>query len=133
MQKQSKKSIVLFIFLKYIVFFIFLMVLRNDYSLFSGSFLGVLGYFMVFMLPLPALIALIFTFPLFFAFRLKKFVFFIPAVIGILAFEYLVYTGFASTENLTNGLYNGLISVILGLIYFGIKNRFTPSKKDNNQ
>lgn len=131
MQKQSKKSIVLFIFIKYIVFFIFLMVLRSDYRLLSGSPIDVLTYFMVFMLPLPILIALIFTFPLFFTFRLKRLIFFIPALTGILGFEYLVYTGFASTENLTNGLYNCLISVLLGLIYFGIKNRITNKKYDN--
>lgn len=128
MHTQTKQSIVLFVFLKYIVFFVFLMVLRDDYRLFSSGLIDGLTFFAIFMLPLPGLMALIFTYPLFYVFRLRKLVFFILATIGILCLEYFIYTAFASTQDLMNGVYNGLISVVLGFIFFGITKRITYRK-----
>lgn len=129
MKTFSKPSIVLFVLLKYIIFFLFLMILRGDYRLFSSGIIDGLTFFLIFMMPLPALIALIFTFPLFYIFQLKKTIFFILSLVGILIAEYFVYTFYASSTNFVNGLYNSLISVVVGIIFFGLLNNILSSKK----
>ena len=94
------------------------MVIRGDYRLFSSGIVDAIAYFVIFMMPLPALIALIFTIPLFYIFQLKKTIFLIFSLLAILIAEYFVYTLYASSTNFVNGIYNGLVSVVVGIIFF---------------
>lgn len=130
MNTQTKSSIVGFIFIKYILFFIFLMVWRGDYRILQASFMDGILYFSIFMLPLPAIIASLLVYPIYYSFRIKHTFGFICAMIALVALEYALYTFYASTSNLMNGMYNGLISVIVGLIFFGLRKRIV-SKKEN--
>lgn len=118
MKTPTKASIILFVFLKYILFFIFLMIFRNDYQLFECGMIDGIVYFLFFMLPLPALVALLFTYPLFFMFQVKNRVLKLLLIIVILCAEYCVYTYAASPSDLMNGVYNGTISCVFGLIFF---------------
>lgn len=114
------KNILFYLLIKYILFYIFMMFKNNNfYFINPGIRNGAdLFYYLWMFLFLPCLCMVVFSAPIYFAFRLKSIIFFILIIIAFLVAEYFIYTYFASQTNLMNGVYNGILSVLFLLLFF---------------
>ena len=121
MLKPKFVNVLLFIFVKYLLFYIFLMFKNNDYSLVQIGALknseDIFFYFWIFLF-LPVTNIFLFSVPIYFVLRVKKVIYFMLLLSIVLIAEYLLYTYFASQTNLMNGVYNGIISLLLLYLFF---------------
>ena len=121
MLKPFFKNILLFFFIKYFLFYILLMFKNSDYTFIQiGSLRNyddVIYYLWIFLF-LPVLCNIIFSVPLYFSFKIKQGVYFLLLLIVILVAEYFLYTYYASQADLMNGVYNGIISLLLLFLFF---------------
>ena len=121
MLKTTFKNILVYIFIKYVLFYIFLMFKNNDFSFLKLNALKTgqdWFYYLWLFLFLPVISMILFSAPLYFTFKVKKAIYFIIFISMILVAEYFLYTYFASQANLMNGVYNGIISLLLLLLFF---------------
>jgi len=132
--KASYKNLILFIIIKYIIFYLFLMVKNNNYGLLKlfemKNFEDFVYYFFIFLF-LPTVYIILFLLPLHYIFKLKKPLYFITLISVIFLLEYGIYTYLASTSNFTNGMYNALIGLLIFCFMFGkkIKEKFSLQDK----
>ena len=121
MLKPTFINVLLFIFAKYLVFYILLMFKNNDYSLIQIGNLknaqDVFYYFWIFLF-LPVTNIILFSVPIYFILRVKRIAYFILLLVVVLVAEYFFYTYFASQTNLMNGVYNGIIGLLLLYLFF---------------
>ena len=75
-------------------------------------------YYLWLFLFLPVLCSIIFSSPIYFTFKVKNGIYFILLLSAILIAEYFLYTYWASQADLMNGVYNGIISLSLLLLFF---------------
>lgn len=121
MLKPSILNIILFWFVKYILFYLLQMFKSSNYALIEFNKLKTdedWYYYLWIFLFLPIACLVIFTVPMFFSFRIKNSLYFTLAIASIIIVEYILYTWLASQADLTNGLYNGTITILLFLIFF---------------
>lgn len=121
MLKPRVPNILLFWFVKYIVFYILLMFKNNNYGLLKVNEIKNgedLFYYLWLFLFLPIVCMVIFSAPVYFSFKVKGPIYFSLIIIAVLVAEYLFYTWSASQANLMNGVCNGLISVAFLLLFF---------------
>lgn len=118
--KPTYLNIILYIFVKYLLFYLFLMIRNNDYYFINPEIRDIIDliYYLWMFLFFPILMNVIFLIPIYFSFKLRNLVYFIIIIIVILIVEYLLYTYFASQLNLWNGVYNIIISIILFYLFF---------------
>lgn len=122
MFKVSFKNVLLYILLKYLLFFIFAMFMTNNfkllhfYNLKTGE-----DWFLYLWLVLffPVLSMILFSAPIYFSFRLKRIGYFILTISAILVAEYFVYVFFTSEKHVNmKGVYNGVISLLVFYLFF---------------
>ena len=77
-----------------------------------------LFYYLWIFLFLPGLCIVLFSAPIYFAFKVKNTFYFIMIISTIFIGEYFLYTYFASETNLINGVYNGIMSILFFLLFF---------------
>lgn len=121
MLKPLFRNIVFFFFFKYFLFYILLMFKNGDYTFVQiGSLRNCedVVYYLWLFLFLPVLCNIIFSVPLYFSFKIKQGIYFILSLIVILVAEYFLYTYYASQADLMNGVYNGIISLLLLFLFF---------------
>jgi len=121
MFKTTFKNIIVFFFVKYFLFYVFLMFKNNDYTLIQiNSFRNGedVFYYLWLFLFLPVLCSIIFSAPMYFTFKVKNGIYFILLLSAILIAEYFLYTYWASQADLMNGVYNGIISLLLLILFF---------------
>src|SRR5690606_8729484 len=121
MLKPRVPNILLFWFVKYVVFYILLMFKNNNYGLLEVNEIKNeedLFYYLWLLLFLPIVCMVIFSVTVYFSFKVKKPIYFSLMIIAVLVAEYLFYTRSASQANLMNGLCNVLISVAFLLLFF---------------
>jgi hypothetical protein len=121
MMKLTFKNVLLYIFLKYLFFSVFLMFKNKDFKLLEIDNLihgHTFVYFFLFMLPLPIVSMIIFSAPIYYSFKLKRFFLFALLIGVVFVAEYFLYTHLASTSNLMNGVYLEVISILLFLLFF---------------
>ena len=116
------RNILLFFFVKYLLFYILLMFKNNDYSLIQLSnlknFQDVFYYLWIFLF-LPVICIILFSAPVYFLFKLKGKVYFMLLMVAFLVAEYFVYVYFTSNKHPDiNGIYNEIISLLLLLLFF---------------
>ena len=121
MIKPKIQNILLFIFVKYLVFYILLMFKNENYALVSldelNSFQDVF-YYLVIFLTLPIVFSILLLLPIYKILKLRNLYYFIGAIIGLLIFEYFVYTYLASQSNFWNGIYNGMLTILFFGLFF---------------
>lgn len=121
MIKPKIQNILLFIFVKYLVFYILLMFKNENYALVSldelNSFQDVF-YYLVIFLTLPIVFSILLLLPIYKILKLSNLYYFIGAIIGLLIFEYFVYTYLASQSNFWNGIYNGMLTILFFGLFF---------------
>lgn len=120
MLKPSFRNILLYLLTKYIVFYVFMMFKNNDfYFVHPGIRNGTdLFYYLWIFLFLPVVCMFVFSVPLYLVFKKKNTIYFILIIIMFLVVEYFIYIYFASQANLVNGLYNGVISLLMLSVFF---------------
>lgn len=121
MLKPSVLNILLFWFVKYILFYLLQMFKNGNYALIEFSKLRTdedWYYYLWIFLFLPVLCLLIFTAPMFFSFRIKTPFYFTLTILAVVVVEYALYTWLASQADYTNGLYNAMLTVLVFLLFF---------------
>ena len=125
MLKPKFLNVLLFLVVKYIVFFIVLafigdrfksLVIKNSDN--TRELISNTGYYSVYILFYTLVAVMVFSLPFYFTFKVKNPIYFILLISAILVVEYLVYTNLASTTDLMNGVYNGIISILFLLLLF---------------
>ena len=132
MLKPSLINIPLFWFVKYLIFYVFLMFKSGNYQLLEVDTLKNgedWFYYLWLLLFMPVLTVLVLSAPLYFSFKVNRSAYFLLIVITVLLVEYFAYTYLASPSDLTNGIYNGIISILFLLLFFykPIKLLFSPA------
>ena len=119
--KISLKKILIFMFLKYFVFYAFMMFKTSNYALIEFenliSFVNIFYYLWIFLF-LPTVCFVLFSFPIYYSFSKNNVNVFMLINIGVLIIEYAVYTCLASQSDYLNGIFNSIISVICFLFIF---------------
>jgi hypothetical protein len=119
MFKTTYLNIVLFILLKYFIYYlVFNIFIYDGYDiLHSFNIEGVIYLFIVF-LPLPLISIILFSAPLYYAFRVNFF-YFMLILLGVLLAEYYIFVLLTSQRHIDRyGVLNGAITVFLFLIGF---------------
>lgn len=121
MLRPTVPNIILFWFVKYIAFYIIMMFKTDNFAFIKVSEIKNgedLFYYLWIFLFLPVVASLLLTTPLYFSFKVKNIMYFI-LIVGIILFvEYFGYTYSSSTLDFTNGIYNGILSVLFLLFLF---------------
>jgi hypothetical protein len=103
---------------------------NQDYSLIEIGSLKTsedVFYYLFIFLFLPVGNVILFSVPLYFILKLKNVVYVLLLVLAIVIAEYFLYTYFASQENRMNGVYLGIINLLLlYLIFFRHIEKQTP-------
>jgi hypothetical protein len=113
--KISFKKIFLFMFLKYFVFYVFMMFKNSNYALIEIGNLNSFGdvfYYLWIFLFLPTVCYALFSAPIYYSFSKRNLNIFMLVNVGILIAEYIVYTYLASQSNWYNGMFNAIISIV---------------------
>jgi len=121
MMKLTFKNILLYIFLKYLIFYVFLMFKNDNYALIRLNDLKTpvdWVYYLWIFLSLPVIAIIFFSAPIYYSFKIKNIFFFAGAISAVLVAEYFLYTYLASQSDWMNGVYNGIISILLFLLFF---------------
>ncbi len=121
MKRAILKKVVLFFFVKYVLFYILMMFKNNDFSLIQLNRLrnsGDLFYYCWTFLFYPILCIVLFSLPIYYAIKSKKIIYFIPLLSLVLVTEYTIYTYLDSQLDLMNGVYNGGISLVVFILVF---------------
>jgi len=122
MVKPRVLTILVYFLSKYLAFYVFLMFKNNDFTLVRFSalrgFEDVFFYLWMFLF-LPIVCFLVLGAPLYSALRnVRSPVLLLMILSGVVVLEYFMYTYLASQANWVNGIYNGLISVLLLFLFF---------------
>lgn len=121
--KPTFFKILLYIFIKYIVFYTFLMLNNNNTKLLEWNNLTSGATFTYFFLVMfiPILISMVcFSIPLYYSFKINNKVY-LSIIIGLIfILEYFVYVYLTSQKYFYdwNGIFNFIISVLLLLVLF---------------
>ena len=122
MFKVTLKNILLYILFKYLVFFIFMMIITNNFKLLRFYNLKTAQdwfYYFWLILFFPILSMIIFSAPIYFSFKIRHAFYFILAIMAIFISEYFVYSFFTSEKYMNmNGVYNTIISIVVLLLFF---------------
>lgn len=121
MLKFSFLNILFYFLIKYIVFYAFLMFKDNSFKLLEIGNIkngADLFYYLWLILFLPVACMIIFTAPLYFTFKVKSIIYFLLLIGLFVVVEYFIYTYLASQANPINGVYNGVISLLLLFLFF---------------
>ena len=119
--KISIRKILLFMMLKYLVFYIFMMFKNSNYALIEIGDLNSFGdifYYLWIFLFLPIVCFVLFSVPIYYSFSKRNLNFFLLINAGILIAEYILYTFLASESNLFNGMFNAIISLLCFPVIF---------------
>lgn len=121
MLKPSIGSLLTYAYVKYFVFYFFLMFKNQNYALLdfkSIRNIDDVSYYLYLILFLPTLYIIVFLIPLRAAFKAKRVGVFILLLLTVFVVEYFGYTYLASQLDFTNGLYNMAIGLLLLLLFF---------------
>jgi len=121
MLKPKLRNILVFIFIKYLAFYIFLMFKNDNDALISIGDLKTFQdvfYYLIIFLTLPVLFSILLLFPISYTLKIRNTYGFVLSMGCILIFEYILYTYLASPSNYWNGIYNGALSVIFLVLFF---------------
>lgn len=118
--KPTFLNIVLIIFFKYALFYAYLMYKNRDYYFIEPNIHSTsdLFYYLCMLLALPVMSVMIYSLPLYYAFKVKRFFYFIAIILICTAIESFLYVKLASTQDFMNGLVIGFIELLLIFIFF---------------
>lgn len=114
MLKPKFYNVILFFFLKYIIFYTFLMIKHKDFKLLEWDNIvdgHSLVYFILVMMPLCISSMVLFSVPTYYSFKVHKPVYLMLTITAVFMAEYFLYVYFTSQKNPdSNGIYNIIVS-----------------------
>jgi hypothetical protein len=121
MIKPSFKNILIYIYIKYFLFYVFMMFKNHDFTLIDiGELKSVADweYYLWIFLSLPSLSAALFSAPNYYSLKVRR-----PWILFLLVgatfvIEYFVYTYVASPSDFMNGIYLEILGTLLFLLFF---------------
>lgn len=125
MFKPKFLNVLLFWVIKYIVFFVVLafigdrfksLVIKNSNN--TRELIANTGYYSLYILFYTLIPVIVFSIPFYFTLKVKNPIYFVLLISAILVVEYLLYTNLASTMELMNGVYNGILTIVFLLLFF---------------
>lgn len=115
MLRPSYLNILFYLLLKYIVVFIVFMIVTNNYKMLMLGGIkdaGSLFYYLWMILFFPAIEMILFSLPLYLAFKVKSWILFFGVIAFNVVLEYFVYVHFTSQQYVNmKGIYIGLIGL----------------------
>ncbi len=121
MFKTSFLNVLLYIFIRYIVFYIFLMLKNNDFNLLKWKNItdgSSLTYFLLVM-SIPIILSmLLFSAPIYYSFKTNRRIWFTLIISIVFAGEYFIYVWGTSQKYFQD--MNGVYNLIIGLIVFAL-------------
>ena len=130
--KWKFAKILLYCFLKYILFYLYLAIKNDNFFFFQVSNMSSFMYWWMFLF-LPAVTFIIFSVPIYLLFRIRHSTAFISLLITLLVMEYFLYTYLASQADLMNGLWNEVISAVVFLVVFFKEVSHVLNKRPSSQ
>ena len=122
MFKTTLKNIILYILFKYLIFFIFMMIMTSNFKLLHFYNLKSAQdwfYYLWLILFFPILTMIIFSAPIYFSFKIRQAFYFLLAIMAVFIAEYFVYCFFTSEKYVNiNGIYNEIISLLVFILFF---------------
>ncbi len=121
MLKPKLLNILLYLFVKYLIFDIFQLVKEYFNGFKSWGIHNGQGffYYLVYTQTFTLIFMLLFSAPIYFTFKVKNIIYFILLMSVILVAEYFVYVYLTSHKLLnTDGIINEIISLLLLLLFF---------------
>jgi hypothetical protein len=125
MLKPKFPNVLLFLFVKYIVFVVLLAFIGDRFKFLviesSGNtreLISNTGIYALYVLLYTLIATAIFCLPVYFTLKVRNPIYFILLMIAVLVVEYFLYTYMVSAFNLMNGVYNAVIGVLFLLLFF---------------
>lgn len=120
MLKPKILNFILTWFLKYILYYLALMFLHNDYYFVSPGIRNTedLIYYLLLFSGLPLAMSILLTLPIHIFFKSNKAVINCGLMVFIILVEYILYTFSASSSNLLSGILNGFVSIFVFYFLF---------------
>lgn len=121
MLKPYVLNIILFWFVKYILFYLLQMFKSGNYALIEFSELNTNEdwyYYLWLFLFMPIVCTLIFSAPVYLSFKSKNPNIQCLILAIVIVAEYFIYTYLASPSNFWNGAYNAIIGILVFMILF---------------
>ena len=122
MLKPTFLNICISIFFKYVLFYILLMVINDDFQLLQINNIKNgqdLFYYLWIVLFFPVVDIILFALPIYFSFNAKKHINYVLYIIPILTIEYFIYAYFTSQKIINqDAFFKVIISFILLLVLF---------------
>ena len=131
MLKLTFKNTLLYIFVKYLLLYVFLMFKSKDYSLLNLANLKNVQdwfYYLWLILFMPIVSMILFSWAIYFTFKVKNRAYFVILLSLIFIAEYFVYVFFTSNKHIdVNGVINTIIGLILLILLFfkDVRSRLT--------
>ncbi|PHR44296.1 MAG: hypothetical protein COA32_14885 [Fluviicola sp.] len=113
------KKVLIYVLLKYVLFFVVLMIKQNNFELleYDNIISGGTVQYIFFVLSIPVIISLIFTVgPIYFSFKSKNLLIIGFVLLLTLIFEYFMYVYGTSEKFFFD--FNGLLLLIVSLVVF---------------
>ncbi len=114
-------NIVFYIFLRHLIFYIFMMIKNNRLNILNAnnfkSIEDIIYYILIF-LPLPLISIILSSVPIYLTFKKGNVITFFMTFSIVFLIEYSIYTYLASEADPLNGIYYILIGFLLLLILF---------------
>lgn len=124
------QNICVSVFVKYLIFYLILMISNNSFKLLHIGYVknGIdLFYYLWIVLFFPIMDLILFSVPLFFILRLKNYLYFFLGLLLVLLAEYFIYTYFTSQKVFNQ---DALLKVVISFITFFLL--FYKSRKLSN-
>lgn len=132
MIRPKVATVILYILLKYVLFYLLMMVKNNNYTFLKINEIENgedLFMYLYTFLSLPFIFIVLLTLPLYYSLKVRKTTLFFILLVGSFCIEYFVYTYLASQLDYMNGIYNALIGLALFFVFYYRTIKFNFSNK----
>jgi hypothetical protein len=121
MLKPNVINVIAFFFIKYVTFYIFLMLLNQNYSFIRIDQLRTgqdVFYYLFLFLFLPVVMTVLLILPVYLSFKIKNIFGFSTVFLIVLALECVIYTWSTSQRITLYSFYNLMVSLIVFCVFF---------------
>jgi len=135
MLKPNVINVIAFFFIKYVTFYIFLMLLNQNYSFIRIDQLRTgqdVFYYLFLFLFLPVVMTVLLILPVYLSFKIKNIFGFSTVFLIVLALECVIYTWSTSQRITSYSFYNLMVSLIVFCVLFYKAIILKMAKRENH-
>lgn len=115
-------NIVIFFYVKYLVFYLVLMFKNKNYGLLEVRNLTTTEdwfYYLVLIFSMPTVSSILFTLPIHYSMKSHKVAIQVLVLVIVFVLEYFLYTYLASPSNFVNGIILTFLGIVIFIAFFG--------------